>query len=337
MNGRKPGFDIIQYGDRHRRQVAVGPHPVLRRSTCMSFDRAKQELRPMLGAIRAVTYSVPDLSAIERAYVNELGYTVSARSRISSAQAHSWGAPAVAGFPALLLAPGSGEAVYLRFIEDIDAVGWGALTTFGWNATEFVVQDVDALATRLEGGSYEIIGPPQALTRFPMIRAMQAIGPAGECCYFTQVGPGSGLDLAAARAFVGRVFIVVAAGPDADALFVPYSDFANPVDPPVATPVRVISKAHDLPPETMHRHGLVRLTEGTMIELDEYPPSARRRVSIDGRLPPGMAMVTFNVDAFGDHAFVAPPTACELPGIEGSSACLRGAAGELIEIVAAHR
>jgi hypothetical protein len=291
----------------------------------------------MLGAIRAVTYSVPDLGAIERAYVNELGYTVSARSRISGAQARSWNAPAVEGFAALVLAPGSGEAVYLRFIEDVDAAGWGALKTFGWNVTEFVVQDVDALATRLAGGAFEIIGPPRALTRFPMIRAMQAIGPAGECCYFTEVGPGSGLDLADARAFVGRVFIVVAAGPDADALFAPYSGFANPVDPPVATPVRVISRAHDLPSETKHRHGLVRLTEGTLVELDEYPASARRRDSIDGKLPPGMAVVTFGVDSLGDHAFVAPPAACELPGIEGSSACLRGATGELIELVAANR
>jgi hypothetical protein len=289
---------------------------------------------PMLGAIRAVTYSVPDLHAIERAYVDELGYTVAVRSRISGAQARSWGAPAVEGSAALLLAPRSGEAVYLRFIEDVDAAGWQALTTFGWNVSEFVVQDVDALATRLEGGAFTIIGPPKALTRFPMIRAMQAIGPAGECCYFTQVGPGSGLDLAEAWAFVGRVFIVVAAGPDVDALFGPYSAFANPVDPPVATPVVVISKAHHLPSGTMHRHGLVRLTEGTLIELDEYPATARRRDSIEGRLPPGMAMVTFSVDAMGEHALMAPPTGCELPGIKGSSGCLRGATGELIEIVA---
>jgi hypothetical protein len=303
----------------------------------MGYNRAKENLRPTLRAIRSVTYSVPDLGAIERAYVGELGYTVAARSRIGNAQARSWDAPGVEGFPALVLAPESGEAVYLRFIEDVDAAGWGALTTFGWNATEFVVADVDALASRLDGGSFKIIGPPKALTRFPMIRAMQAIGPAGECCYFTQVGPGSGLDLAEARSFVGRVFIVVAAGPDADALFAPYADFANTADPPVATPVHVISQAHDLPSDTLHRHGLVRLGEGTLVELDEYPASARLRASVAGKLPPGMAIVTFAVDSLGDHAFVAAPTPCGLPGIAGSSACLRGATGELIEIVAPYR
>jgi hypothetical protein len=303
----------------------------------MRPNNIKTNIRPMLGAIRAVTYCVPDLEVIGRAYAEELGYTVVARSRIGAAQARSWGAPAVEGLPSLVLAPASGEAVYLRFIEDADAAGWRALETFGWNATEFVVQDVDLLASRLDGGAFEIIGPPKALTRFPMIRAMQVIGPAGECCYFTQVGPASGLNLAPARSFVGRVFIVVAAGPDADALFEPYSEFANTVDAPVATPVLVISRAHHLPPQTLHRHGLVRLEEGTLIEVDEYPPSARLRASIDEKLPPGMAMVTFNIDSPGAHAFIAPPTPSELPGIDGSSACLRGAIGELIELVAPGR
>jgi hypothetical protein len=292
-------------------------------------------VRTQLGAIRAVTYSVPDLRAIERAYVGELGYIVAARGHVGAAQARSWGSPKSTGLPELLLGPASGESVYLRFVEEVEATGWVALQTFGWNATEFVVQDVDALAARLSRGAseFEIIGPPKSLTRFPMIRAMQVIGPAGECCYFTQVGPGSGLDLAEAQSFVGRVFIVVSAGPDADALFTPYAEFANAVDPPVATPVVVISNAHQLPPQTLHRHGLVRLSEGTLIELDEYPRSATVRPRIDGKLPPGMAMVTFAVESLGNREFIAPQGQSDLPGLGGPTACLRGAAGELIEIV----
>jgi len=295
---------------------------------------SREGARHLLGAIHAVTYSVPNLQTIERAYVNELGYVVVARGHVSGIQARSWQAPACEGLPTLLLAPASGEAVYLRFVEDVEAAGWAALKSFGWNATEFVVQDVDTLATRLEGGAFQIIGAPKGLTRFPMIRAMQAIGPAGECCYFTQVGPGSGLDLAAARSFVGRVFIVVAAGPNADALFAPYTNFANAVDPPVATPVAVISKAHQLPLDTKHRHGLVRLSEGTLIELDEYPRSARPRANIEGKLAPGMTIVSFRANSLSGHTFIAPPAPCDLPGVSGSSGCLRGAAGELIELVA---
>ena len=248
--------------------------------------------RPVLGAIRAVTYGVPDLEAIERAYVEELGYTLAHRGRVGAGEARAWDAPAAEDAHVLILAPASGEPVFLRFVEDARAAGWTALTTFGWNATEFVVQDVDALARRLDGGAFEIIGPPKSLTRFPMIRAMQAIGPAGECCYFTQVGEGSGLDLAAARSFVGRVFIVVGAGPDADALFAPYGAFANRVDPPVATPVTVISRAHGLPPDTLHRHGLVRLEEG---HSDRARPVPRI-----GRTAPGRLRAAASRNGHGD-------------------------------------
>jgi hypothetical protein len=296
---------------------------------------AERDRRPTLGAIRAVTYAAPDLRAIEAAYVGELGYVVAGRGEVAEAQANAWRAPAVAGRAMLVLGPASGEAAHLRFVESPSAAGWRALTTFGWNATEFAVQDVEALAARLDGGAFEIIGPPKGLTRFPMIRAMQAIGPAGECCYFTEVGPGSGLDLAPALSFVGRVFIVVAAGPDADALFAPYARFANAVESPVATPVKVISDAHGLAPETLHPHGLVRLPGGGLIELDAYPASATVRVAIEGELAPGMAGVSFNIDRIGGWDFLGSPAHCALPGAVGPAACLQGAAGELIELVAA--
>src|SRR6185312_15899568 len=138
-------------------------------------DETVNRGRPMLGAIRAVTYCVPDLRAIEHAYVDTLGYRVAGRSRIGAHLANAWDAAQIAGLPVLLLAPASGEAVWLRFIEDPQAGECAALTTHGWNATEFVVQDVDALALRLERSAFRIIGPPRGLTRFPMIRAMQAL------------------------------------------------------------------------------------------------------------------------------------------------------------------
>ena len=289
--------------------------------------------RPLLGTIRAVTYVVPDLSQIEAAYVTLLGYQVIERAGVAEAQALAWGAPAVAGRPVLILGPASGERVFLRFIEGAEAAGWTALMTFGWNATEFVVQNVDSLAERLATGPFEIVGPPKGLTRFPMIRAMQALGPAGECCYFTQVGEGSGLELAAARSFVGRVFIVVAAGPDADALFEPYARFGNKQDAPVATAVQVISRAHGLPPETLHRHGLVRLPQGTLVELDQYPASANSRRMCAGALAVGMSIVTFEVPSLAGYPLLAATARCGLPGMAGEAGCLRGVTGELIELI----
>ena len=289
--------------------------------------------RPRLGAIRAVTHAVPDLSAIERAYTQFLGYHTADRGSVPREVAHSWGAPSVAGRNYLTLEPESCEAVHLRFIESPAAAGWRALTTHGWNATEVVVQDVDALAARLAASSpFRIIGEPRSLTRFPMIRATQALGPAGECLYFTQVGARNGLELAVARSFVGRVFIAVAGGRDLKAMFATYADFANETDAPVATPVRVISWANSLAPETLHPHGLVKLPHGTLVELDGYPRVTTKRRTPVGELPPGMAIVSFEFEHLERCSQTGPAAQALLPGT-GAAATLKGAAGELIELV----
>jgi hypothetical protein len=289
---------------------------------------------PRLGTICAVTTVVPDVAAIAAAYSEYFGYRVVAEGYVGAATANGWGAPAAAGRRYVTMAPGSGEPVFLRFVENETSKGWRALTTHGWNATEIVVQDVDALASRIEGSSdFRIIGAPKGLTRFPMIRAMQVIGPAGECLYFTQVGPGSGLDLAPALAFVGRVFIVVAGGPNLDAMFACYAGFSNVIDPPVSTPVDVISRANGLPDGTLHPHGLVKLPQGTLIELDGYPPCTRPRVAGPDDLPPGMAIVSFAAPRGAAPPTAGPPCAALLPGPPRAAQSFRGAAGEIIEFV----
>ena len=151
--------------------------------------------RPHLEVIRAVTYLVPDLKPIAEHYAQWLGYRVVARTQVSEATARAWGAPSLARCPAIAMQPQSEEPVQLRFVASRDAVPWTALTTHGWNVSEFVVQDVDALSAKLEGSPFRIIGPPAGLQRFPMIRAMQVMGPFGECLYFTEVGPGTLCDL----------------------------------------------------------------------------------------------------------------------------------------------
>ena len=289
--------------------------------------------RPRLGSIRAVTYTTPDLRAVEDSYSRWLDYRVVARGEVPADVADRWRAPEMARRPVLTLAPASGERVYLRFVAASEAAGWKALVTHGWNVSEIIVQDVDALAARLAGSPFRIIGPPASLQRFPMIRAMQALGPAGECLYFTQVGQGSGLDLATARSFVGRVFIVVVGGPDLDALFRSYTVFANVVDPPVSTRVRVISLVNDLPPETEYRHGLLKLGGGALIELDQYPAATRPRALVRGALPAGMAMVTFAVDMLPRVDGASSAGRVFLPDDDAPAMIMRGAVGELIELM----
>lgn len=270
--------------------------------------------KPRLGAIREVTYTVPDIGVIEETYTRWLRYRVRERGTISAYDAARWNAPAIVDRPYITLVPASGEVVSLRFIAE-PAARWASLTSHGWNVSEIVVQDVDALAAELRSSPFRIIGEPTSLTRFPMIRAMQVVGPANECLYFTQVGDGSGLDLAQAQSYVGRVFIVVAGGPDVSALFRTYEQFDNEIDPPVSTPVRVISIANGLPLDTLHAHGLVKIGSGSLIELDQYPATTGPRFVPPNSLPSGMAVVTFEVSGAIPDRLV------------------KGAAGELVEFV----
>ncbi|GIL38066.1 VOC family protein [Roseiterribacter gracilis] len=290
-------------------------------------DTRSGTARPTLGAIRGATLVVPDLAAIERAYVGLLELRVAARGTIDDATASMWGAPKAAGRRFLDLEPASGERVYLRFVENPAAQAVPSLTTHGWNAIELTVQDVHALAARLAGSDFRIIGEPRGLTRFPMIVAMQVIGPAGECLYLTEIGQGSGLDLASARSLVGRIFIMVAGGPDIETLFATYAGFANDIDPPVSTPVRVLSRANELPDDTLHAHGLIKLPQGTLIELDEYPAVTMPRACAVGDLPAGIVSVRFGVTTLPARDYVGTM------GVPGRRiACLVGAAGERIEL-----
>jgi len=289
----------------------------------------------VFGTIRAVTTVVPDLQKVEQAYVRYLDYRVIHRGIVDAATAATWRAPRCAGRECLVLGPASGSPVWLRFVGVPDAPIVPALTTHGWNATEILVEDPDALAARLEGSPFRIIGPPRSLTRFPMIRAMQVLGPVGECLYFTRTGADNGLGLPQARAFVDEVFIVVGAGPAIAPLMDWYAAHGNTIDPPVATPVGVISAANGLPPDTLHAHGLIKLPDGKLIELDEYPAACGPRPQADDDLPPGMAMVTF------EWRGALPPRATAgaaglLPGNGANrSAVLVGIAGERVELLLA--
>jgi hypothetical protein len=288
----------------------------------------------MLNSILAVTICAEDLAAVAQAYTTYLDYRIVERGVISSALAAAWDALRTAGREFLLLQPVSGEAVYLRFVQAAPVAGYAPFKTFGWNATELLVQDPDALAERLAASPFQIIGPPRNLSSNEHVRAMQVLGPANEVLYLTRIAPGaSGYNLGSAQTAVDRVFIVVLGGGDLNALREFYAGhFQLRVTPPVKLRISTLSNAYGLDPELLHEIAIVRLPERFLLELDQYPPQAISRPRATSELPPGVAMVSFlaEADCFDGLTTVR----MEAKPYDGRRvAVIKGAVDELIELV----
>lgn len=275
-----------------------------------------------LGVIRAVTITAFDLKPVESAWTRYMGYKVVQKGKVPKATAAGWDAPAVAGSPYLILAPASAEHTYLRFVQqgkEDDDTGGG---TLGWSTTEITVQNADQLYEKLKDSPFTVTHPPTPIPTYSYLKAMHAVGPAGEqlnLTWITEPRP----DLAVAKSLVGRCFITVLGAPDLVAALRFYHEtFGN-----TPSPVRQLPSL---------QLAVVPLTDGAKIEVDHYGPGAQPRRRPDGGLPPGVALVTFDCsrfDALNDH-FIRPAARNELQPFPGKDAAtLRGPAGELIELL----
>ena len=293
----------------------------------------------MLKAILVVTILALDLGAVERAYESELDYTVVERGRIDAALARSWNADKVGGRRYILMRPASREMVYLRFIQSRSGERYRALQTEGWNAVEILAQDPDALARQLAGSErFTVVGPPRYLTEKKNIKAMQAVGPAGELLYLTRISSPekSGFGLQGARSRVDRVFIMVVGAKDFAALTAFYRErLKMPVTAPLLYRIGVLSKAYNLPPETKHEIAIAQISTRFLVELDRYPAAAAPVAAAAGELPDGVAMVSFLVDELdpGLPFLQAPQPQPSSPYNGRAAATLIGPAGEYIELV----
>ena len=292
----------------------------------------------MLTAIIAVTLTVPDLAAIERAYSGYLGYEVIERGSLPAELASLWNAPALSDHQYMVMRPASGEPVYLRVIQQDRVEGHAAMKTWGWNSNEILVQDTYAIRDRLEGSPFEVIGEPKGLSVYPDIVAMQALGPAGELIYLTRIPEGKSLfNLGSAKSFVDRTFIVVLGGPDMEAMREFYaSRLGMPVTPAGPSTITVLARAWGMAVDTQFPLAIVQFPKDFLVELDEYPDGATPRPVREGALPGGIAMVTFHAEGLerldGDY-FVPPRRVEAFPYNGRKAALLRGAAGELIELI----
>lgn len=295
-----------------------------------------QGVPPVISRIKYVTIGAPSIDAVERWYSTWLGYSVVEKSEVSAALASSWGAPNAAGRPFVVMRPATGEDVLIRAVEIEPVEGYKAMTTWGWNSFEIIVNDVDDLHERLKTSPFRHIGGPANLGGgTSSIRAAQYIGPAEEVLYFNcETGDRSKSALPDPGDDVGRTNIVILAGPSVeDGMAFYRSAFSLPKGRFFQTPVGIIAKAQGLPEDTVFTMGISRLRErGNAIEFDQYPEGAAPRPSAPGHLPPGNAMVTFNVDSL-DAVKVDYDTEPIMEYAGHRSATFVGPSGELVELI----
>ncbi|HJP04673.1 MAG: hypothetical protein CL799_05885 [Chromatiales bacterium] len=283
----------------------------------------------MLGAIRSVTVSAPDLAVIERAYGEFLDYRATRRGKVSPGEAEAWQAGQLAGAPLLIMSPATTDDFEFRFIQQPIDSKYVPLTSYGWNASEIIVRDVDAMAERIKGSPFETVGEPRNLSFSDDIRAMQLRGPASEIVYLTEFKkPVPGLSVPRARSDVDRTFIVILGGRSMDELQDYYHDtFGVPRAPVVESRITMLSKALGVSIETEYPIAAMALEGESLIEADEMPAQVGPRRQEDGLLPPGIAIVGFDCDAI-------PPGATPVEGTPGRYIML-GPTGEIIELFTA--
>ena len=298
----------------------------------------------MLSAILAVTLIVADLSAAEQAYVDWLDYRIVDRGTLDAAQAAGWDATQAEGRRYVLLQPASGAHTYLRLVQSPNTPGYASMRNHGWNSNEILVQDPVALAAKFKSGNapFRVVGEPRPLSMSPSVIAMQAVGPAGELNYFTRIPPeGTSFLKASAQSFVDRTFIVVLGGPSMAAMIAFYRDTLGlVVTEPAPAKVNVLQQAWNVGPEATIPLAIAKVSDRFLIELDGYDAHATPRPQRPGDLPPGMAMVSFeaqNLDAKPLPWLVTPRVRNDAPYAGRRAGLLRGAAGELVELVETQR
>jgi len=294
----------------------------------------------MLGRISTVTVTTPALPATVGAYQRYLGYRVVDDGALGRDVARGWGRLQLAGQRCVLMEPASGTETYLRFVQGPAYVGYEPLACVGWNAAELIVQDVDALAARLAGSPFRIIGPPANLSFSDKIRAMQVVGPAREVLYLTQIKEQlAAFDTPVAASDVDRVFIAILGGASLDALQDYYhQQFDVARAPAMPSVVSVISARYGLPRDYKHPIAALQVGGQCYIEADEMPSQVAPRPCDPGQLPPGIAMVTFEVERLPGNLPSALGPAVVVQGLPYGGRPARtcvGATGELIELIEA--
>ena len=294
----------------------------------------------LLKDINIVTHCVTDLDSEISAWTDYLGYHVLAKGTLLGDLCAVWNTQADEGLAYAVLGPASGAEVFIRLIQTEDRSGYWPPVSWGWNVTEILVEDPDALAYQFEESPFRRFGGPGDLYSSPKApRAIQTCGPAGTTLYFTRILPGgSRYGLHGASSPVDRVFNVIVGGPSMDALRDFYlNKMGLRVSEPIPFVMTMAAEATGAPPDTLFPIAVATVRpRHCILELDEYPDTTAARTRIEGQLPGGISMVSFSVKNLEDCTvpFRAEPTVIDTAPYNGSRvAVIEGPAGEWLELI----
>lgn len=304
---------------------------------------ADQTIESQNTKIRSGSILVNDLEASIALYQDVLEQDVVELSKLSPTIADSWGATRLANVDTCLLQPKSKAESYLRLIQSPDIVPpTPHATTFGWCAFEINVADVFALAEKLKGSGFTVVGPPKKLDNIANVIPMQVVGPDQEVLFLNQVlASDTQTDLPIAACNIDRIFIAILASGDRQRAVKQYTQqLACQESGTHELRYSLINRAFDLDPETKHLLTLVQDGRTPIIEVDQYPAVAQRRYVNEGNLSHGNTMVSLRVDDLDalplKNQLSDTPIYAEGLLYDGCrSITLRGSSGELLELIEA--
>lgn len=269
-----------------------------------------------LGPIVEATVIVRDLERSLAAYVGQLGLLLVERDQVPQQRALDMGETALIAAPRARLRSAAGTHPWLTLIEAPDAIASKAFERRGWLALELAVQDVDALAARLDRQVFAVLGEPADLAFSAGLRSMQVVGPDGEVWYLTEVKAAPpGLPLMPARCPIDALFIAVLACADRERTLGFYAGLGLVDQTPMDTRLSAYNRSHGLPEDQPHPIAIGQLRGAHAIEFDALPalPAA------DSRLRCGIRLIGFaRSDARGQRLTAQDdPSARILAGPEG--------------------
>ena len=295
---------------------------------------SKEKNLSKLLRFKMATVSVVNLEESEELYNEWLYYETIERGTVPVELALSWGAEKTGGQPYVVMQPASREDVYIRLIKINQPPKYIANTTWGWNAIEIICEDPDGLNEDFKNSPFKILGEPDALKNYPSIRAMQVQGKEEDVIYFTtETGSYRKSPLPRPKSKIGRIFIMVVAGPDIFKLQDWYSEKFNMQKKKINnSPIALINKAQGIPLDSERPLTTLSLSEhGNLLELDGYGNNTGPRMQNIDELPPGISITSITVKNLDDLdlKYITRP----INSYGSRSATVVGPAGELLELI----